>query len=176
MATDQRRDDIVLEYPNREKASSKTVKAVVVLLLLVSAVLFTIVLIGGWDKWQGTKPLGIAIVLIYLILAFFVARWRSGMLPVSAAFATMVLIFAAVSGPQWFARDKDGFTDPALPSDVLGFITLLLVPVSLLLIFFSMSGFRQNWHVEVEKRRDDDRRPRDRDREDAPGGAYPATA
>jgi hypothetical protein len=175
MATDQRRDDIVLEYPNREKASSKTVKAVVVLLLLASAALFAIVLIGGWDKWQGTKPIGVAIILVYLILAFFVARWRSGMLPVAAALATMVLIFAAVSGPQWFARDKDGFTDPALPSEVVGMFTLALVPVSLLLIFFAMSGFRQNWHVEVEKRVDDDRRPRDRDRE-APGGAYPATA
>ena len=31
-------------------------------------------------------------------------------------------------------------------------ITLLNVPVQVLLIAFAMSGFSQNWHVEVERR------------------------
>ena len=31
-------------------------------------------------------------------------------------------------------------------------ITVLIVPVQLLLIGFAMSGFSQNWHVEVERR------------------------
>jgi presenilin-like A22 family membrane protease len=154
-----RRDDVVLEYPNRDKASSKTVKAVVVLLILVSAVLMTIVTIGGWEALQGAKLVQISFIVIYVLLAYFIARWRSGMLPVIAALATILLIFAAVSGPEWFARDKDGFEDPALASGILGLITLLLVPVQLLLIAFAMSGFRQAWHVEVERRpdRDDER-------------------
>ena len=153
-----RRDDVILEYPNRDKASSKTVKAVVVLLILVSAALMVIVTIGGWEALQGAKLVQIAYIVIYVLLAYFIARWRSGMLPVIAALATVLLIFAAVSGPEWFARDKDGFDDPALASGVLGLVTLLLVPVQLLLIAFAMSGFRQAWHVEVERHPDGTRR------------------
>ena len=167
MAGRERRDDVILEYPNRDKASSKTVKAVVVLLILVSAALMAIVTIGGWEALQGAKLVQIAYILIYLLLAFYIARWRSGMLPVIAALATILLIFAAVSGPEWFARDKDGFNDPALPSSVLGMVTLLLVPVQLLLIGFAMSGFKQAWHVEVERRPD-----RERSDDGGGGGRY----
>ena len=155
---EQRRDDVVLEYPNREKASSKTTKFIIVVLTLASAALMTIVTIGGWDALQGAKLVQIAYILIYLLVAFYIWRWRSGMLPVIAALATIMLIFAAVSAPEWFSRDKTGFEDPALPAEVLGTITLVIIPVQLLLIAFAMSGFRQNWHVEVERRAD---RPRD---------------
>ncbi len=164
------RDDVVIEYPNRDKASSKTVKAVVVLLLLVSAALVLIVTIGGWEALQGSKALTIAYIFLYVQLAFFIARWRSGMLPLVAALSMILLIFAAVSGPEWFARDKDGFSDPALDSSVLGLITLLIVPVQVLLIGFAMSGFRQNWHVEVE------RRPGGTSERPSPGGAAAAPA
>jgi hypothetical protein len=174
MATDRPRSpDIVLEYPNRDKSSSKATKAVVVLLILVSAALMVIVTIGGWEALQGAKAIQIAYIAIYLIVAYYIARWRSGMLPVIAALATILLIFAAVSGPEWFARDKEGFDDPALDSEILGLITLLIVPVQILLIGFAMSGFRQAWHVEVERRVDD--RPRD-DRGPSRGGAAPAPA
>src|SRR3712207_5443446 len=163
MASDQpRRDNIVLEYPNRDKASSKMTKAVVVLLILVSAGLMLIVTIGGWDALQGAKAIQVAFIAVYVLIAYYIARWRSGMLPVIAALATIMLIFAAVSGPEWFARDKEGFTDPTLDSEFLGGVTLLIVPFQLLLIAFAMSGFRQAWHVEVERRVGD----RDRDRQD----------
>ncbi len=148
----------VIEYPNRDKASSKTVKYVVVLLLLVSAFLIAVVAIGGWEALQGAKILTVAYVLLYVLLAFFIVRWRSGMLPVAAALAIIMLIFAAVSGPEWFARDKEGFTDPALDAELLGMISLVIVPVQLLLIAFAMSGFRQNWQTEVERKVDDDDR------------------
>lgn len=151
-----RDQNAVVEYPNRDKASSKTVKAVVVLLLLVSAALVLIVTLGGWETLQGSKALTITYIGLYVLLAFFVARWRSGMLPVAAALATVLLIFAAVSGPEWFARDKEGFDDPALEASVLGLITLIIVPVQLLLIAFAMSGFRQNWQTEVERKVDED--------------------
>ncbi|HEV2812354.1 MAG TPA: hypothetical protein VGW10_03795 [Solirubrobacteraceae bacterium] len=150
----ERRDDVRLEYPNREKSSSKATKAVVVLLTLVSAALMTIVTVGGWDALQGAKIVQVAYILIYLLVAFYIARWRSGMLPVIAALATIMLIFAAVSAPEWFARDKEGFEDPALEAGVLGMITVLIIPVQVLLVGFAMSGFRQNWHVEVERRVD----------------------
>jgi presenilin-like A22 family membrane protease len=152
-----RREDVHLEYPNREKSSSKATKAVVVLLTLVSAGLMTIVTVGGWDALQGAKLVQVGYIVVYLLIAFYIARWRSGMLPVIAALAMIMLIFAAVSAPEWFARDKDGFDDPALEAGILGMITVLIVPVQVLLIGFAMSGFRQNWHVEVERRapRDD---------------------
>jgi hypothetical protein len=170
-------DDVVLEYPNRDKASSKMTKAIVVLLLLVTAALMTIVTVGGWEKLQGAKLIQVAYILLFLICAFMIWRWRSGLLPVSAALAIILLIFAAVSGPEWFARDKDGFDQPAIDAQMLGLITLILVPVQVLLIAFAMSGFRQNWQTEVERRPDRDREDRD-DRDDRrqSGGAEPATA
>jgi hypothetical protein len=177
MFTASRRDNIVIEYPNREKGSSKTVKLIVVLLLLASTVLMGVVTIGGWEKLQGVKALSIGYMAIYVILAFFIARWRSGMLPVAAALGTILLIFAAVSAPEWFSRDKDGFTDPALPSELLGMITLVIVPVSLLLIAFAMYAFRQNWQVEVERRVDDDEPDGHEGRgRDTRGGAVAAPA
>jgi hypothetical protein len=173
----ERREDVRLEYPNREKASSKMTKYVVVLLTLASAGLMTIVTVGGWDALQGAKLVQVAYILIYMLVAFYIARWRSGMLPVIAALATIMLIFAAVSAPEWFARDKPGFDDPALPAGVLGMLTVFIVPLQVLLIGFAMNGFRQNWHVEVERRdrpgRDDGDDYDDR-REPAPAPACPA--
>ena len=165
-------DDVVIDYPNRDKSSSKTTKAVVVLLLLVTAALMAIVTIGGWEKLQGAKLLQVAYILLFLICAFYIARWRSGLLPVAAALAIILLIFAAVSGPEWFARDKDGFDEPALDAAILGLITLIIVPVQVLLIAAAMIGFRQNWQVEVERRPDDRRRD---DRREG-GGAVAAPA
>jgi hypothetical protein len=80
-------------------------------------------------------------------------------LPVAAALAIILLIFAAVSAPAWFERDKTGFTDPALDSSLLGLITLLIVPVQALLIAFAMQAFSQEWNVEVERRPDSSSEP-----------------
>jgi protein-S-isoprenylcysteine O-methyltransferase Ste14 len=143
--------EVVIEHPNREKAESKATKAIVVLLILVSVGLIAVVTIGGWDALEGAKMLQIVYALIYLIIAYYVARWNRGLLPVISAAAIVLLIFAAVAGPAWFARDKTGFTDPALPSEVLGLVTLLIIPVQALLIAFAMRGFGQGWNVEVER-------------------------
>jgi protein-S-isoprenylcysteine O-methyltransferase Ste14 len=145
-------DEVRIEHPNRDKAASKATKAVVILLLLVSAALVAIVTVGGWDALEGAKPVQIAYILIYLLIAFYVARWNRGVLPVAAALAIVLLIFAAVSAPSWFDRDRTGFSDPALDSGLLGLITVLIVPVQLLLIAFAMRGFSQEWNVEVERR------------------------
>jgi len=170
MAEQQREPGIVLERPNREKASSKATKAIVVLLLLVSVGLMLIVCIGGWPALEGAKSMLIAYMALYLILAFYCARWNRGVLPLAAALAIILLIFAAIAGPEWFARDKTGFTNPNLDESVLGLITLLLIPVQVLLIAFSMQGFTQEWHVEVERRVDEPDHGGDYDRT-APAGA-----
>ena len=140
-----------IEHPNRAKPASKLMRALVVVLLLVSAFLVAVVTVGGWDVLQGAKVLQVSYIVIYVVIAFFVMRWSRGVLPLAAALAIVLLIFAAVSAPAWFDRDKPGFTDPAIDEGILGLITALLVPIQLLLIAVAMSGFRQAWNVEVER-------------------------
>jgi hypothetical protein len=144
------REGYEIQRPNREKASSKSMKAIVVLLLLVSVALMVIITVGGWDKLAGAQPVQIAYIAIYLICAFYILRWSRGVLPMVAALAIILGIFAAVAGPAWFDRDKAGFTDPALDASMLGLLTFLIVPVQLLLIAAAMSAFSQAWSVEVE--------------------------
>jgi hypothetical protein len=150
MAQEEPQAEVHIVRPNRDKAASKATKAVVILLLLASAGLVLIVTIGGWTKLAGMQPVDVAYILIYLIMAYYVARWNRGVLPLAAALAIILGIFAAIAGPAWFDRDKTGFADPALPAGVLGLLTLLIVPVQVLLIAFSMRGFQQAWNVEVE--------------------------
>ena len=144
-------DEPIIDHPNREKAGSKATRATVILLLLASVVLFLIVTIGGWNALVGAQAMQIFYIVVYLVMAFYVARWNRGVLPVVAALAIIMLIFAAVATPAWFDRDKTGFTDPALSSSILGTITAIIVPVQALLILFAMRGFQQAWNVEVER-------------------------
>jgi hypothetical protein len=147
----------VIDRPNRRKASSKATRAIVILLLLVSAAIVTIISLGGWSTIEGAKPLQVAYIVLYVVLAFFVLRWSRGVLPLAAALAIVLMIFAAVSGPAWFDRDKTGLTDPALDESMLGLLSLILVPIQLLLIAFAMRGFQQAWNVEVERPADEPR-------------------
>jgi len=142
----------VIEHPNRDKAGSRSTKAIVVVLLLATALLLVVVTAGGWTKLQGAKGLQLTFIVLYLVLAFYIARWRSGLLPFAAALAIVLLLFAAISGPEWLARNKDGLSDPALDAGLVGFLTLLLVPLQMLLIVFAAKGFGQRWSVEVERR------------------------
>jgi presenilin-like A22 family membrane protease len=167
------REGYHIERPNRGKAASKATRAVVILLLLVSAALMIIVTLGGWSKLAGMQVIQIAYIVVYFIMAFYVARWNRGVLPIAAALAIILGIFAAIAGPQWFDRDKAGFSSPALDESVVGLFTLLLVPVQLLLIAFAMRGFQQAWNVEVEVR--DGEHYHSGGHSDEPGGA-PATA
>jgi hypothetical protein len=170
--------DTRIEHPNRKKASSKLTRLIVVVLLLASAALLAIITWGGWDTIEGAKPLQIAYIVVYLLMAFFVLRWSRGVLPVASALAIIMLIFAAVSTPQWFDRDKSGFANPTLDESVIGLLTALMVPLQILVIAFAMSGFRQAWNVEVESGADEDTDRDDGDREQRAerGNASPAPA
>jgi hypothetical protein len=148
---DRTNREIVIEHPNRAKGASRATKASVLLLLVVSAALETVVAVGGWDVLAGMQVPLIVLIVLNLVMAFFIARWNSGVLPVAAALATVMLIFAAVSAPAWLDRDKAGFTDPLLSAGLLGLVTSLIVPVQVLLIAFAMRGFAQRWNVEVER-------------------------
>jgi presenilin-like A22 family membrane protease len=143
---------VIVTHPNRDKPVVQSTRVVVVLLLVVSAVLVLLVTAGGWTVLEGASPVEIGYILVYLTLAFFAARWNRGVLPVAAALAVLLGIFALVAGPSWFARDKSGFVQPALNAGLLGVLTLVIVPVQILLVTFAMRGFNQGWNVELERR------------------------
>jgi protein-S-isoprenylcysteine O-methyltransferase Ste14 len=147
--------DTELIHPNRDKAESKATKAAVTLLLLVSGALILIVMLGGWSQLQGMHIVAIGYILIYFLMAYLVSKWNRGVLPVAAGMAILFTVVAAVAGPAWFSRDKEGFVDPALEPSILGMLTIILIPVSILLIVFAMRGFQQQWNVEVEVPRED---------------------
>jgi lysylphosphatidylglycerol synthetase-like protein (DUF2156 family) len=147
--------DTVVVHPNRDKAESKATRAIVVLLLVISALLIFVVTAGGWSELQGAQVISIGYIVVYLVMAFYVARWNRGVLPVAAALAILFAVVAAVAAPAWFERDKAGFEDPALDPGMLGLLTAIIVPVQLLLIAFAMRGFQQQWNVEVEVAPDD---------------------
>ena len=151
---DDETDDVVIEHPNRGKASSQLARLVVIVLLIASAAVTLIITIGGWDTIEGAKPIQLALIVLYIVMALFVARWARGVLPMIAGLAVILWIFGCVAAPAWFDRDKDGFTDPAISSGVLGLVCALLVLLQIALLLSAMIGFRQRWNVEVERRRE----------------------
>lgn len=139
--------------PNREKSETRMTKAMVSFVLLVSAGLIALITVGGWDRLQGPTVAVMSLLWagLYVLFAFLVNRWNRGVLPVASALAVVLGIFAAVAAPAWFDRTREGLSSPALPEELLGLLTLLLVPVQLILIAIAMIGFSQNWHVEEER-------------------------
>lgn len=139
-------------HPNRDLPESKSTKAIVTLLLVLTAVLTLLITIGGWDKLEGAKAVPVFYVVIFLLFAFYVSRWNRGVLPVASALAIFLIIFAGLAAIAWFDRDKTGFDSPALDSGLLGILSLLLIPLCVLLIAFAMRGFRQGWNIEAGTR------------------------
>jgi hypothetical protein len=147
--------DMVLVHPNRDKAEAKATRAAVILLLVTSAVLIAIVTLGGWAQLQGAQLVAIGYAIVYGVIAFYVVRWNSGVLPVAAGLAVIFAVLVAVAAPAWFERDKAGFQEPTLEPSILGLLTVILVPVQVLLVAFAMRAFAQKWNVEVEVTRDE---------------------
>jgi hypothetical protein len=146
------KEGVIVTHPNREKAVVQSTRATVVLLLVLSAGLVGLITGAGWGVLEGAAPVEIGYILVYLLLAFLAARWNRGALPVSASLAAFLLIFAAVAASGWFEREKRGYAEPSLNSDLLGLLTLLVIPLQILLIVFAMRGFSQGWNVELERR------------------------
>jgi lysylphosphatidylglycerol synthetase-like protein (DUF2156 family) len=153
MAINVARPGYELWRPNREKAESKTTKALVALVFLISAGLLALITLGGWSRLESPSVGVMTLVWagLYVVFAFLVLRWNRGILPVAAALAIIMAIFAAIAAPHWFARNKVGLSSPALPEDLLGLLTLIVVAVQLVLVAVAMVGFNQEWHVEEER-------------------------
>jgi lysylphosphatidylglycerol synthetase-like protein (DUF2156 family) len=159
-----------IRHPNREKSSSQVTKAFVALLLVASAALVAIVTIGGWNSLQGAQLVSIIYIIVYLVMAYFVMRWVRGVLPLAAALAVALGVFAAIAAQGWFDRAKPDYADPALPPRLLGTVTILIGIVQIILIIAAMIGFQQQWNIEVEESADED------DGRQGYGGAQPQPA
>ncbi|CAB4863134.1 unannotated protein [freshwater metagenome] len=142
---------VVIEHPNRETDASRITRFAVCALLLASAALIAVVLIGGWDALQGMRAVGIAWILAYLGFAWYVARWNRGVLPVIAALCVIMAIFALLAVPSWFDRTASGYAQPTLDANVLGALTAIIVGLQVLLALVAAQGFTQAWNVEVER-------------------------
>lgn len=142
---------VIVTHPNRGKSVVQATRLTVVVLLIASAVLMAIVLIGGWGTLEGDIPILVAYIAVYLVMAFFTGRWSRGVLPMAAALALILCVFALVAAPAWFQRDKPGFATPHIDAGLLGVLTLAIIPVQILLIAFAMRGFSQGWNVELEQ-------------------------
>jgi len=165
------REGYELWRPNREKSQSKSTKAIIAFVLLVSAALLIVITLGGWERLQSSS-VGLMTLMwagLYVLFAFLVLRWNRGILPVASAMAVVMIIFAAVAAGGWFARAKDGLSSPALPEELLGLLTIIVIPLSVLLLAVAMVGFNQAWNVE-EERPTGGRHPDDLD-DDDPGTA-----
>jgi hypothetical protein len=158
--------NVRVEYPNRDKSASRLMRLVVVAALLVSAALILIVTVLGWDLMQGAKTLNVVFVVLDLVFVIQVLRWSRGVLPMAAALAAFVGIFAAVSIGPWYARDAAGFTDAGL-SATLGLLTAVILAVQIAVIVLSIYAFTQNWQIEIERRRRPDTDDGERRRRDA---------
>ena len=151
-----------LRHPNRERASAKATKTVIALLLVSSAVLIALVLIGGWTSQTGARWMTLAYVIIYSLIAYFVFfQWKRGVLALSAGLALMFAAMVAPGLPGWFERTKEGYASSLLPAEVLGLLTVLIVMLQVLLVAASILGFQQGWDVEVEERSQQDREDED---------------
>src|SRR4051795_3815943 len=153
MAVNVAREGYELWRPNREKAEAKTTRFIVAFVLLVSAALLAVIVLGGWKRLESSSVgvITLAWALLYVVFAFLIVRWNRGVLPVAASLAIIMAIFAAIAAPAWFARSKPGLSAPALPDDLLGLLCLIVIPAQLLLIAVAMVGFNQEWHVEEER-------------------------
>lgn len=151
-------------YPNRDKTANRATKMGVTLILVASVAVMLAVTIGGWSELEGMTPVNVIWSLVYLVIAFYVQRrWTRGLLPIAAALAILLLLISLISGigiagPSWFDRSGRGFAAAdslfggrGLSADTLGLLTLLLAPLQVMLVFFAMRGFAQNWNVEVER-------------------------
>jgi hypothetical protein len=138
-----------IEWPNREKASSKTMRAVVILTIAISTALMALISLLGWDMFQQARTFQLIFIVVNVIFIVQILRWSRGVLPMAAGLATIVAIFGGVSVSSWWARDSAGYNDAAL-SGTLGTLTLLMVIVQGIVIVLAIAAFTQNWQIEVE--------------------------
>lgn len=142
-------------HPNREKPASLNIRALIVVLLVVAAFLMVVVALGGWSILQGGPTWGLISILLaglYGLLARMVWKWSRGALALATAVSVLLLVLFSVGVGSWFARNKPDFSEAALPSELLGMIVIVLIPLQAAITIATAIGFRQDWYVEEERR------------------------
>ena len=142
--------DVVITHPNRDSASSKSTRAIVIVIEAVSAVLMLVLAALAWTTQAGALGLQIIMGLLFAYFAYSVIHWRSGVLPIAAGTAVFAGVFAAVSVPSWFDRGGVGYEDPAVPESVIGVLVFAFAVLQLVNLVVTLYAFQQNWQVELE--------------------------
>jgi hypothetical protein len=149
-------------HPNRDRAICKVTRIFVVIVLLISVALMLAVTVGAWSKLEGMKPVNFVWCAIYVVMAFFIARWARGLLPIAGVLGLLLLAIALIAsvgfgGTSWFDRSNSNYGaahalggGQGLSSNTIGTLLLLLIPVEILLILVAILGFAQGWNVELE--------------------------
>jgi hypothetical protein len=149
-------------HPNRDRTICKVTRIFVVIVLLISVALMLAVTVGGWSKLEGMTPVNFIWCALYVVMAFFIARWARGLLPIAGVLGLLLLAIALIAsvgfgGTSWFDRSNSSYAaahalggGSGLSSDTIGTLVLLLVPVELVLIVVAIVGFAQGWNVELE--------------------------
>jgi hypothetical protein len=152
----------VVTYPNRELRASQITKVLVVAALVISTLLMLAVTVGGWSKLAGLLPLNLIWCAVYLTIAYYVRRWARGLLPIAAALAALLFVFAVIAttsleGVSWSDRSAPGygaahtlFGGGGLTPRALNALTIAIAAAQALLIAFAMRGFSQRWSIEYE--------------------------
>lgn len=154
MAVGEARPGYELWRPNRQKAASQTTRFLAVLLLLVSIGLMLIVTLAGWSLLVGGSTWGVLSLVfcaVYGLIAWMITRWSRGALSLTIALSVLLAILCAVGAESWFVRARPGFAEGGLPSDLLGLLVVILIPVQVALAVVCAIGFTQEWHVEEER-------------------------
>ena len=115
------RPGYVVIHPNRQKASCRLTRLIVVVLLIASVVLMLMLTIGGWNKLEGLKPVNFVWALLYVALAVAIllrwARWaasdRRRWWPSSCS-SSPSSPRLGLAGTSWFDRNHHGFASPGL--------------------------------------------------------------
>jgi hypothetical protein len=152
----------VVTYPNREKHTSQVTKLLVVAVLVISTLLMLVVTVGGWSKLAGLLPVNLIWCLVYLTLAYYVLRWARGLLPIAAALAALLFVFAVIAttsfdGVSWSDRNAPGyaaahtlFGGSGLAPGTLNALMIAIAVSQILLVAIAMRGFSQRWNIEYE--------------------------
>jgi hypothetical protein len=152
----------VITYPNREKTSSRVTKLLTAAVLVLSVVVILLMTFGGWSKMEGLIPLDIIWCLVYLVMAWYVARWARGLLPIAAALGALMLIFAVIAlagytGVAWSDRANAGygaihsvFGGGGFSADTMNFLVVIVAITQVALIVSAMRAFGQGWNIEYE--------------------------
>jgi hypothetical protein len=145
-----------LRHPNRERPGAKATKTVVATLLVASAVLILIVLIGGWTVQAGARWVTALYVIVYLVMAYYVLKWKRGVLAMAAGLSLLFAIVLAPGLPLIFERTKEGYAVSLIPAEILGLLMVLILVLQVLLVVATMVGFNQGWNLEIEERQEEE--------------------